>query len=380
MGTAPAGSVFSFIAVKSDFLEARIRIPLAKPVIDMMGSAEHRYHHALWHASRDEWANLSAAKRDALRSLGWQPGPNGKERPSLSPDRVSNGSGEDFFYMHRRMVAMVRELDPDVGTWARVPQPQAAATFAAGTKATEIGNLDGYAVPPPWVVPDDPNTTNWLAELRKTSTLHAKFQAWETLYTDPRYLSTVSLGELGSRIEFTIHNWMHMRWTSVTRDPSQDKAQRGRPLPAGRAPLDFDAKWLDPDYDYLGETFSSHVNPIFWRLHGWVDDRINDWYRAQEQVRPGAIKPVKIDGVEWFETDGEWVLCDHPWEGPKTMATPKHHEHSHHDHGGLILDVPTMQKALTIIHGPEPQLLAAELALVASVGPPQGTWFKKIIE
>src|SRR5262245_44209654 len=51
--TGLAGSVFSFIAIKSDFLEPRIVIPLANPVIDMLASTEHRHHHALWHASRD---------------------------------------------------------------------------------------------------------------------------------------------------------------------------------------------------------------------------------------------------------------------------------------------------------------------------------------
>ena len=24
------------------------------------------------------------------------------------------------------------------------------------------------------------------------------------------------------------------------------------------------------------------ANPVFWRLHGWIDDRINDWFAAHE--------------------------------------------------------------------------------------------------
>ena len=372
-GSAPAGSVFSFVAVKSDFLEPRVAIPLAKPVIDMMGSAEHRHHHALWHGSRDEWAGLSTAKKEALRAIGWQPGPNGKERASLSADRFSNGSGEDFFFMHRRMVRDVRAMDPSVKTWSRVPQPLPLASFSAGVKASQIGNIDGFAIPPAWIIPGDPSTTAWLYELRKTSTLYAKFQQWELQYTDPRYLATLSLGELGSRIEFTIHNWMHMRWTSVTRDPNPQKEKRGLPLPAGRAPLDFDSKWLDPEYDYLGETFSSHVNPIFWRLHGWVDDRIEDWYRAQEAVRPGVVKRKEVLGVDWFEADGKWVLAEEPWEGLRS-----HHAHGRAGHhGGLELDVPTMQTALTIIFGPEPTAaLVPDAAPTLAAGRPQATWFK----
>ncbi|MER9676057.1 hypothetical protein [Mesorhizobium sp. M0208] len=377
---APAGSVFSFVAVKSDFLEPRKTIPLAKSIIDMMSSAEHRYHHALWHASRDTWDNLSDPKKEALRATGWQPGPKTKERASLAADRLANGSGEDFFYMHRRMVKEVRAMDPSVGTWRRLPQQQFPSSFAPETKASQIGNLDGYSLPPAWVVPGDPDTTNWLFELRKTSTLYGRFQAWEALYTSADYLASLSLGELGSRIEFTIHNWMHMRWTSVTRDPTGDVARRGLPLPNGRDALDFDEKWLDPEYDYLGETFSSHINPIFWRLHGWVDDRINDWYRAHEAVRPGVVKPMTLDGVEWFAVDGTWVKNDEPWEGARASSSPTHHAgHNHPGHSGRVLDVPTMQAALRIIYGPEPDAAPSAMEDHGQALPgTRASWFKNV--
>lgn len=32
--------------------------------------------------------------------------------------------------------------------------------------------------------------------------------------------------------------------------------------------------------DWLGIPYSSHVNPYFWRLHGYVDDRVNGWLQA----------------------------------------------------------------------------------------------------
>jgi hypothetical protein len=393
-GTAPAGSVFSFVAVKSDFAEPRTTIPVAKPVVDMMAAAEHRYLHALWHASRDEWYNrnrespeLSVAKKDALRVLGWQPGPNGHERASGSPDRFSNGSGEDFFFMHRRMVQTVRSLDPAVGTWRRLPQPIPLSDFSKGFKVEMVGNPDGFAIPPSWTIEDDVGTTGWLATLRTISTLYSKFQIWEQQYADQNYLATLTLGELGSRIEFTIHNWMHMRWASVPRDPSADPAKRGQPIPSGRDALDFDPKWLDPMYDYLGETFSSHVNPVFWRIHGWVDDRVEDWFKAQETVRPGVVKRKQVLGVDWFEADGRWVIVQEPWEGLRVShaEAADGHEHANHDghdhgHSDLQLDVPTMQSALQIIFGPEP--VAKPMTAVEERSPNasirMGTWFKRI--
>lgn len=370
-GNSPAGSVFSFYAVKKDFLEPRISHPLAKPVIDLMASEGHRYHHAIWHASRDSWVTLSVEKRSALQALGWQPGPKGSERASLGTGRITNGSGEDFLYMHRRMVHHVRTLDPRVRSWRSVPRPEFPVSFAEGTIASTVGNLDGNAVADPWIVPGDPDTTSWLVELRETSTLYSMFTAWEVLYTNPQYLASISLAELGSRIEFTIHNWMHMRWASVPRDPDPDPTRHGLPIPEGRLPLDFDPKWVSPEYDYLGETFSSHVNPVFWRLHGWVDDRVEDWFKAQEVARPGGITRKVLDDVQWFEADKQWVLLEEPWEGPKD-AGGGHGGHGAGGHGGLLMDIPTMQQALKIIYGPEP----GAHALTAS---PQAmaNWFKR---
>ena len=127
--------------------------------------------------------------------------------------------------------------------------------------------------------------------------------------------------------------------------------------------MDFDPKWLDPEYSYLGETFSSHVNPIFWRLHGWVNDRIDDWYRAQETARPGVVKRKQLLGIDWFEPDGHWVLNEEPWEGLRAETGSDHGDHADHmhGHGGLSLDVPTMQKALKVIYGPEPTAALVEV-------------------
>ncbi|MGH8948603.1 MAG: hypothetical protein ACRDXF_07060, partial [Acidimicrobiia bacterium] len=69
----------------------------------------------------------------------------------------------------------------------------------------------------------------------------------------------------------TIHNSMHIRWAATP----------GSSLPFPEAPTQVEAaippEWDDPAYDFLLETYSSHVNPIFWKLHGWIDDRVENW-------------------------------------------------------------------------------------------------------
>lgn len=154
-GTAPAGEVFSFYAVKQPFTEARSiasqdpdrpRISLPDSVLDMLASERHRLHHQIWHASRNSWPRLTAARRTKLRDLNWQPGPKDAERQATASDRLTNGSGEDFLYMHRRMVEMVR-AEFDFSPWRRLPAPGLPSSFAPGFPADRVGNPDGFAIP-----------------------------------------------------------------------------------------------------------------------------------------------------------------------------------------------------------------------------------------
>lgn len=387
-GSAPAGAVFSFIAVKRDFVEPRVRIPLPAQAVSLLASPEHRLHHQLWHGSRDNWPTLSAAQKDELRKLGWQPGPENGERNARGAGWITNGAGEDFLFMHREMILQVRAIE-NIGSWARVPSPPPLVSYQPGFEAAHVGNPDGFAIPPAWTVPGDPGMTSWLFELRKTSTLYARFQAWEAQYTDPTYLSRITLGELGARMEWTIHNWMHMRWASAPRDPAT-----GEFVAEGRGVLDFAEKWFRPEYDYLGETFSSHVNPVFWRLHGWVDDRIEDWFRAHEAAHKGEVKQLNVLGVPWF-APGKWVVVSEPWSG--RQKAPAHHDHTTADgqagahggghggvqrggHGNLDLDVDVMKRALSVIFAPPSAAAASKTLSEQFSRDSSATWFKPSAE
>ena len=102
---------------------------------------------------------------------------------------------------------------------------------------------------------------------------------------------------------------------------------------------DFDDKWDDPKYDYLGEFYSSHVNPLFWRLHGWVDDRIEDWFNAHNAAHAGEIQRIEYQGIAWFKP-GIWVQAAKPFYWPE--------DHEHHN-GNDQNEVGTMLKVMEII-------------------------------
>jgi len=80
------------------------------------------------------WPALSDKKKEAIRKLNWQPGPSDGEEEDMRPAAVNrvpfvhNGSGEDFLFMHRQMIQIVRdklkELElPAVEGWKMIPPP-----------------------------------------------------------------------------------------------------------------------------------------------------------------------------------------------------------------------------------------------------------------
>jgi len=51
----------------------------------------------------------------------------------------------------------------------------------------------------------------------------------------PEFAGALPLGAYGNLIEFTVHNWMHMRWASTPRDPETG-------APSVRDPFDLSPK------------------------------------------------------------------------------------------------------------------------------------------
>ncbi|MCU9950960.1 PvdJ/PvdD/PvdP-like protein [Pseudomonas sp. PDM13] len=301
-----------FVATKRAFPEAHQVTPLAPALMRWLVSAEHRLFHQLWHATRDKWHRLDETRRDALRGAGWQPGPRDAERGARGRRKHLNGSGEDFFFMHRHMLGQARVLQPDLPDWKRLPLPSPYVEHDRLGFIRYQENHDGNSVPPAWLAADDEELSEWLRGIKAGETFFSNFQVWESQYQDPDYLSRLTLAEFGSEVELNIHDWLHMRWATVTRDPSN-----GMPVVGDRDQADYAARWFRAENDYLGDPFSSHVNPVFWRFHGWIDDRIEDWYRAHERAHPGEVQRRDINGVSWF-APGRWVEVADPWLGPST--------------------------------------------------------------
>jgi hypothetical protein len=300
-----------------------------------------------------------------IRKLGW-----GLGRPPFKGDQLDlgNGAGEDFLFMHRKMIAMVKDIYNSQGiapieSWKTLPTPYVIEEFTdkstrridtaqflytAGENTKSLGrkkyHLDmsksGNMIPPPLIIPSSNKERNArslrsLQFMKSEEYFDSTMSRLEELFKDKTFLSSISLGVLGNLIEFRIHNQMHMRWSSISTNPLSNK-------PESRLPFDIGEKWDDPRYDYLGDFYSSHVHPLFWKLHGWVDDRIEDWFNAHAEIHKGEIERTRYIGVEWFKP-GKWVMVSNPFYWP---------EHTHNDHhltNHEQEDIKNMEEVINII-------------------------------
>lgn len=243
---------------------------LPQGIVVEMAKPQHRLGHMLWHGIRENWLR-SQALRQAVLSIdpSWEP-----PRPARDASGQvlrDNGSGEDFLFMHRTMIEKVNSLLAHIGDplytkvegWIDLPRP---------------GDLE-YPVP----VLSNPSHPS-LAIFRRVKSdqfFAQEMEPQERTFKDRAYLQSVTLGQLGADIEFSIHGGMHLRWaedplTIETRPVgSRDTAILNRVNPARRDP-----RWDAPSYDWLADTYSSHVSPVFWKIHGWIDNRIEDWMQA----------------------------------------------------------------------------------------------------
>jgi hypothetical protein len=341
----------SFVAVKRDFVEPRDinGVAIIPSALSMLASKSHRLTHAVWHTLRLYqiwWTILDDPDKSKIRDLGWY-----IERPPFTNAGrldLTNGAGEDFLFMHRKMIKMVKDEYksqgvPYIESWKTLPMPTVQQFVYLeqddpqnpGKKIYRMNEQEsGYMIPPAYFISNgneseqqDLERLKSLKFIKSSNYFTSIMRNLERQFSEPRYLSSLSLGALGNLVEFVIHNQMHNRWSSTPIDPTTGKPplhpETGKPT--GRESFDFNEKWDNPKYDYLGDFYSSHVNPVFWRLHGWVDDRIEEWFNAHEASHPGEIERYDYKGIPWFKP-GTWVQASEPF------YWPEHHHHNHHDH------------------------------------------------
>lgn len=292
-----------------------------------MAKRETRYHHYLWHNIREGWNRFSNTSQEALRTLGWAPPRPGRsyDKDGVSSAIPDNGSGEDFLYMHRQMIAKAKDIlkknkeSYQLTSWSSIPAPN---------------NLN-YPVPPAYNITGNPSLTSY-ANHRKTDIYYYDtMQSMAKFLKDPVNLRNMTLGQLGARIEVGVHSWMHMRWSGAS-------SYGYRPTNKSAIPAKFDKKWDDPRYNWMGDTYASHLNPYFWKLHGWVDDRIEDWRKANN------LTSIIWNGT-W--TGGPMSSFSSILKKQNTKANLRvpsdSHEAAHAEHDGEIGDV--MEQALQIL-------------------------------
>lgn len=241
-------------------------IPLPQSVITALSDRKFRYKHYLWHNIRDNWLFFTPATQQQLTALGW-----GAPRPARNRDAsgniiamTDNNSGEDFLYMHRQMMRKVNEIialnnetQGPVTGWKTVPGPT---------------DLD-FPVPANFIIPGNPSATASTNSIKTASHYTNTMKPYENYFKDPNQLRQMTLGQLGSRLENTMHAWMHIRWCGQS-------LYGYRPGSLTTIPQ-VDIKWDNPQYNWMLDSYGSHLDPIFWKLHGWIDDRVEDWMKAK---------------------------------------------------------------------------------------------------
>ena len=283
----------------------------------------HRLVHVLWHGVRNSWANWGDAKQAAIRSLGWAPPRPAVIKPRWDREKVTKPywdigpAGEDFLYFHRAMIKETNDwLAADgkkpLQSWSRLDAIPAPGLGCSDERVPEfvpafqnwedgVGEKGGKVVPGV-VIPGFLATR--VREIKSDGFFWQRMNWWQEQFKDEAYLRTITLGELGARMELSVHNQMHIRWSAY---PSSGTLLRNE--------KDIDRRWDDPAYDTLFDEYSSHVNPIFFRLHKWLDNRIEGWAEAHA----ADVERYRTDqGFDWFRDKGggrRWVQVREPWMG-----------------------------------------------------------------
>jgi hypothetical protein len=247
----------------------------------VIAARSHRLQHALWHATRSGLTDDEKTHVIGAFGPSWGEVHDLCPEPTADPsDHGYNPAGEDFLFMHRQMVTMLRAQFianhlPCISGWTHVPT------------TTE------------WALPDSDTSGP------KSDAALAQLTTWDSTFQNPKWLKSISLSQLGWALEFTIHNNLHMRY-ATTNPPAgfPGVAQTGgAPIPYdGNFPADW--QYDKPAYNWLADPYGAAVNPTFWKIHGYVDHLIDLWLSAN------GYQSVAIDcqgAKSCYQWKGTWT-------------------------------------------------------------------------
>lgn len=265
-GQAKAGAVGSFIAVQGLMASSpppAYDTPMPEEIIKWMEERRWGDHHTKWHTVRN-WDLLTPEELANAVRMGWS---------RYKIQEGEEGNGLDFLAMHRVMIRMLRTAFP-----------------------THKALFDGWTTPPTDAFQTDEELPNKSRSPFSPLMTTAIFR----LSRDQELVKFVGDDELGRYLETSlnptpkeslrrsndltagIHNYLHNRWTLET------------------SPID------------LGKPQVNINNVRFWRLHGWIDKR---W----EQYRLLTGK-----------TEADVVYAAALKEGEEHLNPA--HDHQHHGH------------------------------------------------
>jgi hypothetical protein len=218
---------------------------LPEEVKKYLATKHMRTHHALWHYVRVAWSYITPARQVALENSGLRP-------PRQRGDFLS---GLDFLAMHRNMIQDVHRRFPK----ASIPAGWNPIPFNPHDSEWPMPPTYDQIPEPAWKEPAA--TKHFEQEAHHFPPLKPKGDEISSL-AETKYRN-MSLDYLGRRIENGIHDWMHIHWSA-------------KPWYTGAEGQDIN----DVRNDWLASPYASHVNVHFWKIHGWINDRVDDWARA----------------------------------------------------------------------------------------------------
>ncbi len=227
----------------------------------LMGNSEHRAWHYLWHGVRNAWDRLRADQQAQIVATF---GPEWQRQPADA------NVGEEFLHMHRVMIN---------GLLAEA-KAKNVLLYPTGTAQENLSIF-----PDVWTNPGRFSTDGAPLKLFSlpsgSTTFPPTLLQWDIEARGAKL--ALSLGEYGTWLEDGLHNTMHMQWSDSSdgSDGPGDLFQSDTRTLLETPP----ASWLASSNCYLGSTYTAHVHPLFWRIHGYVDNRIGDWLRARDYTR-----------------------------------------------------------------------------------------------